>query len=169
VVESLERAGVTPVILELNPETAIAHRARGRHVVYGDVTSPEVLRHARIETARALVLVVSDPGASRRAVEVAHALRPDLPVVMRTRFAAEEGAERTPGVDVISEEFAGAMAIAGLALRRCGIAEWGDMVEHLVEEHEQLAAGDEGALGPPPGVRVARALAAAPPSNAFDE
>lgn len=160
VIEVLERAGIQPVIVELNPETVTAQRALGRQVVYGDITSPEVMQHAGVGTARALVLVVSDAAASRRAVEVARSLRADLPVVLRTRFAAEEGAERADGIDVLSEEFAGAVAIAGLVLRRCGIERWSDFVGTLVQEHERLhlPAGDEGGLGPPPPMRAAEVL-----------
>jgi CPA2 family monovalent cation:H+ antiporter-2 len=166
VVDALERARITPVIVELNPETVTRERARGRRVVYGDVTSPEVLEHAGIARARALVLVVSDFEASKRASEVARGLRADLPIVMRTRFASEEGAERAHGVDVLSEEFAGAMSIAGLVLRRCGVTNWSTHVGVMVVEHEALPADAEGALGRPPSsaaaVALVRARATAP-------
>jgi CPA2 family monovalent cation:H+ antiporter-2 len=150
VVTALERAGLEVVIIELNPQTVVEERARGRNVVYGDVTSPEVLHHAGIERARALVLVTSDLAASHLAAEVARALVPRLPIILRTRFASEEGKERVAGFEVLSEEFAGATAIASTVLRRCGVREWEPIVDQIAGEHRMLPAYEEGALGPTP-------------------
>lgn len=161
VVAALERVGIVPVIVEMNPETVIAQIERGRIVVYGDITSPEVLHSAGIERAKALVLVISDFAASRRAIEVARRLHPDLRIVTRTRFASEEAAERARGMDVTSEEFAGAVAMAGLVLRRCGVVSWSRVVAALVGEHERLPLEEEGQLGAPPeliGVLAKRTL-----------
>jgi CPA2 family monovalent cation:H+ antiporter-2 len=159
VVSALERVGIKAVIIELNPETVIAETERGRLVVYGDVTSHEVLSYAGIHTAKALVLVISDYHASKRALDVAAEMRPDLPVVTRTRFASEEAAERARGMVVTSEEFAGAVALAGLVLRRCGVQSWSRVVTTLVGEHERLGPEDEGSLGAPPSDQAAQLLA----------
>lgn len=166
-VAALERAGIRPVIIELNPDTVAAERARGREVVYGDVTSEEVLLHAGLRHAAALVLVVSDLTAAHRAVEVARELHPHLPIILRTRFAADEGAERLAGIEVLSEEFSGAATLAGMVLRRMNIGDWQDIVTDLVREHNALAVDDEGTL-PPPYAHTASADAAArkPPSEA---
>lgn len=155
IVESLERVGLAPVIVELNPETVATERRRGRRVVFGDITSHDVLRHAGVERARALVLVVSDLAATHRAAEVARELNPTLPILIRTRFASDEGGERRPGMHVLSEEFSGALAMAGLVLQRCGVEDWSAVVGQLVSEHEHLPPDEEGQLGPPPQLRAA--------------
>jgi CPA2 family monovalent cation:H+ antiporter-2 len=150
VVGALESAGLVPLIIELDPERVLAERARGRCAVFGDSSSHEVLHHAGILRARALVLAISDTAAAHHTVEVVRELRPDLPIVLRTRFLAEEGQERAPGVEVLSEEYAGAMTLAGLTLKSCGVADWTDVVAKLVGEHRSPPADAEDTLGPPP-------------------
>lgn len=151
-VTALERASVPVLIVELNPETVSRERGRGRRVVYGDVTSPDVLSHAGIASARLLLLVTSDLGASHRAAVSARQLRPDLPIVIRTRFASDEGSERYAGFDVVSEEFAGAVAVTSAVLARCGLPQpLAPLVAELDREHQALKPGEEGDLGPTPG------------------
>ncbi len=158
VVSALESAGVDVVIIELNPNTVDRERQRGRRVVYGDVTAHEVLEHAGVKQARALCLVTSNIEASRFAAHTAREIRPDLPIILRTRFLREEGFERAPGIHVLSEEFAGAASIAGLVLRECGVEHWPDIVESLVSEHDQVPADQEVGLGPPPALHAARKI-----------
>lgn len=159
VVAALEQSGIDVVIVELNPATVETERTRGRNVVYGDVAAPEVLIHAGLGTARALCLVTSDVEASLRTMHVARTLRADIPVVVRTRFATEEGAARGPGVFVVSEEFAGAASVAGTVLRVCGVPSWPDVVDAMVADHEHVPAEQEDTLGPPPISHAARARA----------
>ncbi len=149
VVTALESVGVPVVLVDLNPATIAEQAGQGRHVVYGDLTSPAVLHHAGIETARALVIVVSDPRASHLAVEVAHGLRPDLPVLLRTRYATEEGAERGPMTEVVSEEFSGALAICRRILRQVGAPDIDAVIRMLVERHEALPPEAEDPLPAP--------------------
>jgi CPA2 family monovalent cation:H+ antiporter-2 len=150
VVEALEQARISPLIIELNPMTVAWERDRGRHVVFGDSTSPEVLEKSGLHHAKAAVLVLSDPPAAHRTAELIHQLRPELPVLLRTRYVDEEGAERAIGAEVHSEEFAGAISIAGATLRRCHVDDWSQIIDKLESEHETLPPEDEGHLGPPP-------------------
>lgn len=135
VLSALELAKIEHVIIELNPETVTEERKLGRHVVYGDVTSQEVLEHAGIHKAKAMVLVVSDAAASRRAADVARTLRADLPIILRTRFAREEFEESFHGTDVCSEEFAGAMSVTRQVLHRCEVAESQPIIDMLMAKH----------------------------------
>ena len=154
-VDALERVDIPVTIIELNPDTVSQQRALGRHVVYGDIRADEVLRHAGLATARAVVLAISRHDLEEEAVERIHALRPDVTIVVRTRFASDEGSLRARGLDVVSEEFAGAVTMAGLVLRRLGVSSWDDHVSALLDEHETLGVGDEGHLGPPPEQHLA--------------
>jgi CPA2 family monovalent cation:H+ antiporter-2 len=120
-------------------------------VVFGDATSPEVLEKAGLHRARAVVLVLSDPRAAHRSADLIHRLRPEVPLLLRTRYADEEGTERLIGAEVHSEEFAGAIAMAGATLRRCGVEHWSQVIDSLQTEHSRLEPEDEGYLGPPPG------------------
>jgi len=61
VAETLRRAGVPFVILDMNPENVRRAVADGYHAYYGDVTSPDVLEHLAVERALELVIAVTDP------------------------------------------------------------------------------------------------------------
>jgi CPA2 family monovalent cation:H+ antiporter-2 len=150
VVEAVEQIGMVPLVIELNPATVAFERARGRHILFGDSTSPEVLQHAGVRRAKAVVLVLSDAQAAHRTAELMHNMAPHIPVILRTRYVDEEGAERAIGAEVHSEEFAGAMAIVSAVLRQCRAVDAEQVCDNLTRSHEQLAAADEGALGPPP-------------------
>jgi CPA2 family monovalent cation:H+ antiporter-2 len=157
VVDAVERVGLPVTIVEMNPDTVLAERARGRTVVYGDVMSDEVLAHAGIERALAVVIVISKRELAHEAARHVHRLRPGVPVILRTRFASDEGAIRAEGLEVVSEEFSGAVTMAATVLRRLGHAEWEQVVEALIDAHERLGVDDEGSLGAPPvGVATRR-------------
>jgi monovalent cation:H+ antiporter-2, CPA2 family len=149
VVDALDRCGVPMVIIELNPDTVRAEQARGRNVVYGDSTSAEILDHAGLARARALVIVVSDPRAAQETAAVARRLRPDLQVFLRTRWASDEGGLRESGAVVVSEEYAGAAAMATEVLKTCGHRGAHEVLDEMAEEHAQLPPGVEADPEPP--------------------
>ncbi|MFO0926608.1 MAG: NAD-binding protein [Gemmataceae bacterium] len=94
------------VVLELNPETVRLARQEGEPVVYGDCTRPPVLGHLGVRTARMLVVAISDPVSSRRAVLLARRMNPDLAIIVRTRHVAEVEQLRQLGANlIIPEEF----------------------------------------------------------------
>jgi len=75
-------------------------------MIFGDAASPTILKEAGITAARALVLAISDPAATRRAVSVARRLNPNLFIIVRTRYTSEIEELYTLGADdVIPEEF----------------------------------------------------------------
>jgi len=94
------------LILDTNPERVWAARAAGEPIEYGDVARREVLEHLALERARALVVAISDPAATRRAVAVARAGWPHLTIVARTRYLGEvEELYRLGASEVVPEEF----------------------------------------------------------------
>ncbi len=74
------------VVVELDGETVHQEQKKGVPIVFGDITHPQVLRRLGIQDARALVLAISDPIATRRAVTVARQLSPALHIIARTRY-----------------------------------------------------------------------------------
>ncbi len=102
----LKEAGIGYVILELNPVTVKAAAAEGEPIVFGDVSSPTILREACVGKARGIVFAISDPAMTRRGVKAAKALNPGLFVIVRTRYASETDELIGLGAgDVIPEEF----------------------------------------------------------------
>jgi CPA2 family monovalent cation:H+ antiporter-2 len=111
-VEALDSRDVRTVIIETNPDTVVQERGRGRRVIFGNATNPEVLTRAGLAQARVLVVVISDHEAAHSVVRTATALHPTLPVILRTRWAADEQSEHyRHGVRVVSEERMGAREI----------------------------------------------------------
>jgi monovalent cation:H+ antiporter-2, CPA2 family len=104
--------------LDLDGDTVSRESKHGVPVYYGDGTNPNVLRHMRIEDAKVLVVAISDPFITRRAVQVAKGLSPKLHIVVRTRYLRElEELHQLGADDVVPEEFETSIEIFSLVLR----------------------------------------------------
>ena len=122
------------LVLELDGDTVQREAKRGTPICYGDGTNPSVLRRVRLDQARVLVLAISDPFASRRAVQAAKGINPDVRVVVRTRYLREVEELRQLGADeVVPEEFETSIEIFALVLRAYKLP--GD---YIVEKAEQI-------------------------------
>jgi CPA2 family monovalent cation:H+ antiporter-2 len=104
--------------LDLDGDIVSREAKHGVPVYYGDGTNPNVLRHMKIEDARVLVVAISDPFITRRAVQVAKGLNSKLHVVVRTRYLRElEELHQLGADDVVPEEFETSIEIFALVLR----------------------------------------------------
>lgn len=102
----LRETEIAFVVVEMDGETVRQEQQKGMSMYFGDVTHPQVLRRLGIHEARALVLAISDPIATRRAVKVARQLNPALHIIARTRYLREIDDLRETGADqVVPEEF----------------------------------------------------------------
>lgn len=103
---TLRESGIEYVVAELNSETVATEKAKGEPIYFCDATSPEILHKLKINSARSLVVAISDPAASRKIVSIARGLNRSLYIIVRTRFLAEVDDLKTLGADeVIPEEF----------------------------------------------------------------
>lgn len=99
-------SGIAYTVIEANPETVRRELAAGEPIFFGDAAHAGVLRSAGAHRARALVCVISDPGAVARIVRAARALNPGLFIACRVRYATEVEVLLKNGADeVIAEEF----------------------------------------------------------------
>ena len=115
----LKEVGVPHRILELDPDLVRSATAAGETISFGDAARPEILRQAGIDSARVLVIAISDPSATVRIVAQARRLRPDLYIVVRTRYVAEiEHLYRLGADEVIPEEFETSIEIFARVLDR---------------------------------------------------
>ena len=104
--------------LDLDGDTVSREAKHGVPVYYGDGTNPNVLRHMKVEDAKVLVVAISDPYITRRAVQVAKGLNPKLHVVVRTRYLRElEELHQLGADDVVPEEFETSIEIFSLVLQ----------------------------------------------------
>ena len=104
--------------LDLDGDIVSREAKHGVPVYYGDGTNPNVLRHMKVEDAKVLVVAISDPFITRRAVQVAKGLNPTLHVVVRTRYLRElEELHQLGADDVVPEEFETSIEIFSLVLQ----------------------------------------------------
>jgi CPA2 family monovalent cation:H+ antiporter-2 len=119
----LRSVKVPHVVLELNPDAVREARARGESVIYGDCTRREVLQRCNLQSARVLVVAISDPIATRRTVAVAREMNSNLEMIVRTRYMSELPDLYSLGANqVIPEEFETGIEIFSRVLREYGIA-----------------------------------------------
>ncbi len=105
VAEELTKAGFSLIAIELNAGSVGDARALGIPMIVGDATSLQVLRHARIESARAVAVTIPDPATARQITAQIHAIAPDLNIVVRSRFHRfRTDLEEAGAATVIDEE-----------------------------------------------------------------
>jgi len=115
----LGRVGIPFIVIELNPQVVRTERERGRPIIYGDATRPEVLEHAGIRTARVVVVAISDAAGTRGTVDVARRINEHVHLIVRSRYVHEMDPLFTLGTDeVIPEEFETSIEIFSRVLHR---------------------------------------------------
>jgi len=85
VVEALQGAGIPVLIVEFNPRTAAVFGS-SLDIQAGDATQPEILEHAGVERARAVIVTIPDPSTSRAIIEQVKRLAPGVAVIARARY-----------------------------------------------------------------------------------
>ncbi len=102
----LKEADIPYVVLELNIGTVDKMKKIGEPIYYGDGTKIEVLHRLGINTAKILVVAISDASSCRNIVKTSKNENPELFVIARTRYAVEVDDLLKLGADeVIPEEF----------------------------------------------------------------
>lgn len=120
-VNVLERLDAPLLVIEQDLQRAVEFEARGVPTLAGDAANSEILTHAYLDKARALVVTVSDENAAELIVAAAHEMAPDLRIIARAattagvRRLAQHGAN-----DVIHPELEGGLEIVRHALLALG-------------------------------------------------
>jgi CPA2 family monovalent cation:H+ antiporter-2 len=118
----LETEGIGFMALDLDPERVREAANAGEPVAWGDCTKRENLLAAGIARASVMVVTFADLDTTLRLVERVRELRPDLPVVARSR--EEDDAERLfqAGVaEVVPEALESSVMLATHALALVGV------------------------------------------------
>ncbi|HUF48995.1 MAG TPA: cation:proton antiporter [Vicinamibacterales bacterium] len=112
IVEALGRLGITRLVVEADPARIDKLQELGVPTLYGDAGNSEILSHAELPHARALVITVPDDGAALAVVASARAFSPGIRVV--SRASTWEGGRRLKAagvVDVVRPELEGGIEI----------------------------------------------------------
>lgn len=129
----LRSTKVPYVVLDLNDVLVREGKEAGEPMYFGDVNNPEILERVGVARARMLVLAISDPMATRRAVAVARRANPGLFILVRTRYVADVDDLLSLGASaVIPEEFETSVEIFARVLAEYHVP------EHIVRQQEAL-------------------------------
>ncbi len=132
----LRSTGIPYFVVEMNRRNAHTAREEGARVIVGDAARLSILQSAGLATARALVISIAEQWATRRITAQAHAARPDLYILARTRFVTElEVLYRLGARQVIPEEFETSIEIFAHVLKEFAIP------DNVVEQQVRLIRG----------------------------
>ena len=118
----LRQESIRYFALDMDAERVRKAAAGGDSVVFGDASKREVLVAAGLMRARALVVTYSDTPSALRILAQVQAMRPDLPVVVRTQDDVDIDRLRDAGaVEVVAEVMEGSLMLASHALMLLGV------------------------------------------------
>lgn len=108
----LGQMSIPHLVIDSDAERIDELNQRGIPNLYGDASNSEVLTHAGLERARALVVAGPDEAASGLVVAAARDIAPDLPIIARaTTEAGIEHLAELGAQDVIHPELEGGLEI----------------------------------------------------------
>jgi CPA2 family monovalent cation:H+ antiporter-2 len=119
IVSVLERLGIPRLVVEIDARRAAEFTTRGVPTLFGDAANSDVLTHAGLPQARALVVTLPSEASAELVVAAARDLAPSLPVIARA--STTSGVERlsTLGAqDVIHPELEGGLEVVRHTLMR---------------------------------------------------
>jgi CPA2 family monovalent cation:H+ antiporter-2 len=104
-------------VIDSNPLSIQLAQGHDESILFGDATRPVLLRKVGIETARLVVVAISDPLATRRIVARVRQLAPRTPILARTRYVREvDDLEVSGAHHVVAEEFEASIELVARAL-----------------------------------------------------
>ncbi|MGV3719518.1 MAG: cation:proton antiporter [Actinomycetota bacterium] len=116
--ELLESRGLPCLVIEQNQRQVDALRKRGVTAMFGDAANPELLAHAHLDRVKVMVIAIPDPLATRRIIEHARAINPELKIIARTHSEREWAYLREQVVEAVLGEREAALEMARATLTR---------------------------------------------------
>jgi CPA2 family monovalent cation:H+ antiporter-2 len=137
----LERRGLRWVAIDLDQRVVQRGRERGGAILLGDAGMPVVLDQTGLKGARALVIAIPDPLTTRRIVDYARQVNPQLTIVARANSREERDFLVARGVTVaVVGELEAAAEMARFTLQRFGVS----AQEARLIARRLSGAGDDG-------------------------
>jgi CPA2 family monovalent cation:H+ antiporter-2 len=146
IISLLQELGIPHLVVEADAQRVEELNRRGIFTLFGDAANSEVLRHAGLRRARALVVAGPDEASSELVVASARDLAPELPIIARA--STEDGIDRLAKLgaqDVIHPELEGGLEIVRHTLLQLGfpsqeIYRYTDAVRH---DHYEMSINTE--------------------------
>jgi len=121
------------LVVEMNPQTVRVESAKGEPITYGDASQEAVLEEVGVKKARVVVVVISDPLATRKIAAAVRKENPNVFLIVRTRFVTEMESLYALGANqVIPEEFETSIEIFSRVLDRYLVPR--NEIERLIAE-----------------------------------
>ena len=118
----LGQEGVNYIALDLDPDRVREAAAAGESVVFGDVSRKEALVAAGLMRASVVIVTINDTVLSEKLLHHVQALRPELPVVVRTADERDMGRlSRAGAAEVVPETLEASLMLASHALVLVGV------------------------------------------------
>jgi CPA2 family monovalent cation:H+ antiporter-2 len=124
IVTVAKRLAIPQLVLDIDIERVKSLEEQGIPTLLGDAANSEVLTHAHLERARALVVTLPEEAAAELVVAAAHDLAPVLPIIARA--STQVGVRRLAALgalEVIHPELEGGLAIVRQTLIQLGFPE----------------------------------------------
>ena len=119
VVEVLERQRIAVTIVETNRDTVRIQTKLGKQIIHGDISDPQVLQRAGVDTAEAMILTVPNQQQTVKACSKARQRSSQIYISARTRHTSEAMAATQAGADeAIVDELVAAEAMQQQVLTR---------------------------------------------------
>lgn len=141
VADVFKQTGIPYGMLELNRDTVAHLRERGEPIVAGDITDEPTLARAGVRDAAVVIVAINNTMALVRGVETIRRMRPDVQIIVRSRYLQDCGAVQEKGADlVIVEEFESSISVFTHVLAFLGAA------PDLIKQQEQRMRAERGLI-----------------------
>ncbi len=136
----LRETGISYRILELDRENVTALRTEDEPVIAGDITDEHALALAGVNTASVVIIAISDQTAIAHGVQLVRRIRPDVLIIVRSRYARDSESALQRGADeVVVEEFESSIKVFTAVLSHLGVdATMIEQQERTMREDMQL-------------------------------
>ncbi len=139
----LQRFHLRLVIVDLNVDTISATRASGLPAIFGDAAREDVLRAARVQDARFLILTLPDLAGRIPVIITAREINPGIQVFVRAHYLGERAfLEEVGATAIVYEEAEAAAGLAEILLRSVGV-ESQRVEEEVRRVREEMFGGGE--------------------------
>ncbi len=101
VANTLEMIGYNPTIIERNVDTVAKLKQDEQLALYGDASLPNILNGAQIESAQLLVITIPEIEPTLNVIKTARQLNPDIRILARARFTADQPTLAALGVSYV--------------------------------------------------------------------
>ncbi len=117
--KAASKANIPYVVVEINPEIVRNEKSHGESIHFGDAAHGTVLKNINIKEARIMVVAISDAIGTRKILDIAKKLNPNIYIIVRTRYIRDMESLYQMGADeIIPEEFETSIEIFSIVLKK---------------------------------------------------